>query len=93
MTRSMSTRALTKALRNYLTHHARISLRCGQRTDTDTGRINFALWLRKDELLRDSHLHADDRATIESVPDLFGLLPILRMTFRVHDGPKRVYNR
>ncbi|MGR6836729.1 hypothetical protein [Syntrophomonas erecta] len=75
---SMSTRSLIKALRNYLTHHARIPLRCGNGTDIDTGKIDFVIWVSKNELLSNSHFHADDRAAIEAMSDFFNLIPILK---------------
>ncbi len=75
---SMSTRAIIKALRNYLTHHARIPLRCGNASDNDTGRIDFVIWISKRELLCDSHFHADDRAAIDGMSNYFDLLPILK---------------
>lgn len=78
MKQSMSTRALIKALRNYLMHHARLPLCCGQESDPDTGKINFFVWVNKRELLRNSHFHADDKAAIEEMPDFFDLLPILK---------------
>lgn len=78
MKQSMSTLAIIKALRNYLSHHARIPLYCGQRTNPDTGKIDFVIWVNKSELLRDTRSRADDKAAIEAKLDYFDLLSILK---------------